>query len=119
VPYSFGGGLALNRPRYFRFRDEQMELARAAPRLASITCPPTRGFDPGTYEYLAPVLRVDLDLAVHVTKSASLFINGSQHRPRRERRVQRYGDATPALASRTVSGRLTSRFGPSGVKMKF
>jgi TonB-dependent receptor len=114
VPYSFGGGLALNRPRYSVSVTSKWNSKQ---RLGYIDYLSTNTVDPGTYEYLAPVLRVDLDLAVHVTKSGSLFING-RNINHVESIVQRYSDATPALAK----NRQRQAYEPvwtGGIKMKF
>ena len=94
VPYSFGGGLALNRALYSASVTGKWNSKQS---LGYIDYLSTNTVDPGTYEYLEPVLRVDLDLAIHVTQRTSLFVNG-RNINRVESIVQRYSDATPALA---------------------
>ena len=72
VPYSVGGGLALNQRR---FSVSVTGKWNSQQRLSYVDYLSTNTVDPGTYEYLAPVLRVDTDLAVHLTTAISLFVN--------------------------------------------
>jgi len=114
VPYSFGGGLALSRPRYSVSVTSKWNSKQ---RLGYIDYLSTTTVDPGTYEYLAPVLRVDLDVSVYLTREASVFINGRNINGV-ESIVQRYSAATPALAK----NRQRQAYEPvwtAGLKMKF
>lgn len=94
VPYSVGGGLALNKRR---FSVSVTGKWNSQQRLSYIDYKTTSTVDPGTYEYLAPVLRVDADLAIHLTKNASLFVNG-RNVNNVESIQQRYSPATPDIA---------------------
>ena len=94
VPYSVGGGLAVNRRR---FSASVTTKWNSKQRLSYIDYLSNSTVDPGTYEYLAPALRIDLDASFHLTQNASLFVNG-RNINHLVSIVQRYSPATPALA---------------------
>ncbi|OAM88896.1 TonB-dependent receptor [Termitidicoccus mucosus] len=95
-PWSAGGSLTLER-KYFtvavsgKWNDTQrrayyaVEIGTANGRYA-----------PGTYEYIQPTFRLDLDLTVKLTKNLSLFINGRDINNYTQEHL-RYAPDTPEL----------------------
>jgi iron complex outermembrane receptor protein len=114
VPYSVGGGLALNKRR---FSVSVTGKWNSQQRLGYIDYLSTNTVDPGTYEYLAPVLRVDADAALHLTTGISLFVNG-RNVNNVESIQQRYSPATPELA-KNLRRQAYQPVWTAGVKAKF
>jgi len=64
-------------------------------------------YEPGTYEYLNPTFRLDLDIAVSLTKQLTLFINGRDINGYKVE-WERYGPHTPA----NLKGRQQDKYEP-------
>lgn len=95
VPYSIGTGVSFTRSRFSVSVNGKWN---AAQRLAYIdgTTENNGPIEPGTYEYLDPAVRVDLDATFNLTRSLSLFMNGRDINTYK-RVLLRYGPNTPDL----------------------
>jgi TonB-dependent receptor len=95
-PWSAGGSLTLERKHYtIAISGKWNDTQRRAYYAVEIGAANGR-YAPGTYEYIQPTFRLDLDLTVKLTKNLSLFINGRDINNYTQEHL-RYAPDTPEL----------------------